>query len=255
MSIPSTPELLQYAGDFRSPAVQASARLLAHVAGDIDAVPVSACMRIDDPANERACRRLRARWKLSSVGGIVVLTLALLLFATGILLDLPLLALVAGILCILIIIFALLEIAHRSKALRRVVAARGIDVAAGNVRGVSIENALTFSKMKVVPEDLALLWIDPQLHCVRLEGLSHRYIIYATDVVSLSVRRGPAQSTTSVTYRIGPTELSLTLSEIQGNVLEIYKQSFGLASRMHPKLVEALTAPEQEPIVDAIAEP
>ena len=68
------------------------------------------------------------------------------------------------------------------------------------------------------------------------------------------MRRGPAQASTSITYRIGPTQLSLTLAEIHGNVLEMYKQLFGLAQRMHPKLIEALTAPEQEPIVDAIAE-
>jgi hypothetical protein len=244
--------LLQYAGDFRSAAVEASGVLLAHVAGDADAVPISSCTRVGDEASEQECRRMRQWMGVGSLIGIGLLTIALCAIAAGTVLGEPLVILGGVGMCFIVLGQTLYHIWRRTVRTRRIVAARGIELTPDN-RCVTIENALTYSKMKFIPEDMAILWVDVPGHCVRLEGMGHRYIIYAADVTNLSVRRGPAQSSTSITYRMGTAQLALTLAENQGNLLEMFLQTVGLAPRLHRSLIAALTAPAEE-IVDAIPE-
>jgi hypothetical protein len=249
----TVPGLLQYAGDFRSEAVEASRVLLAPVAGDVDAVAVSTCTHVEDEVNLRACLRARRQMMVTSIAGIVVVTAGVIAGALGRIHNQQTLLLVAIFVSLFGLGLMLWQIWSRNAAVRRMAIARGVEVEP-SVRCVTIENAMTYSSMKFVPEDVALVWIDPGRHCVRLEGMSHRYIIYAADVVNLAVRRGPAQTSTSVTYRMGSAQLALTLAESQGNLLEIFMQTFGLAQRMHPTLIAALTAPAGEEVLDAIAE-
>ena len=245
--------LLNYAGDFRGEAVEASRVLLSPVAGDVEALAVSSCTRIDGADTEAACRRVQWALWLGSVFGIAMITLPPILIVAALLLDLIWLILVAIAVAAGMIVLTLIQIWRRTVQLRAIVVARGLELPP-HARCVTIENALTYSSLKFVPEDMAILLMDAPRCRVRLEGLRHRYLIYAADVVSLSVRRGPAQSSTSVTYRSGSTTLSLTLAENQSNLLEMMKQTFGRAPRLHRMLCDVLTPPEDPPVLDAIVE-
>ncbi len=54
---------------------------------------------------------------------------------------------------------------------------------------VSIEDGRTYEKMKAVPEDVGAAILHPGSHCVQIEGLTHRYMIYADDVDEMTVKR------------------------------------------------------------------
>jgi hypothetical protein len=252
----TVPALLPYAGDFRSEAVEASQVLLAPVAGDAEAVTLSSCTRIHDDANDEVCRRFRRAMRFGTIFAISIGMLAVLVGGVGMLLGEELGVLIAVGLLLGVLLFSGVSIEWRDRKVRRLVSARGVELTP-RIRCIRIENALTYNSLKVVPEDLAMVCVDPARHCVRLEGLSHRYIIYAADVTHLAVRRMPGQCSTAITYRIGAMQLALTLAESQSNVFELLLQAVGRVPRLHRVLVEALTAPPpaaEEEILDAIAE-
>jgi len=249
----NTPGLLQYAGDFRSEAVEASRILLAPVAGDAEAVTLSTCTRIHDDVNDQVCRRFWRVMRFGTIFGISVVMLAVLVGGVGMLLGEGLWVLVAVGLLVGVLVFSGACVEWRDRKVRRLVAARGVELTP-RIRCIRIENALTYSSLKLVPEDLAMACVDRLRHCVRLEGLSHRYIIYAADVTHLALRRMPGQCSTAVTYRIGAMQLALTLAESKSNVFELLLQAVGRVPRLHRVLVDALTAPAEEEILEAIAE-
>jgi hypothetical protein len=67
--------------------------------------------------------------------------------------------------------------------------------------------------MKVTTEDFGLVTFERDIGRVLMEGSSHRYVIYAQDVVSY-VRRGKGSSQVNLTisYRVDQTVLSLALT-------------------------------------------
>lgn len=76
---------------------------------------------------------------------------------------------------------------------------------------VNIENARTYQKLKLLPEDLGILLLHPATHCVQIEALSYRYLIYAADVTRLERFKTREQEAVFLSYRIGSEILELAI--------------------------------------------
>jgi hypothetical protein len=76
---------------------------------------------------------------------------------------------------------------------------------------VRIEEAATYNRFKMMAEDLGILIPIAERRCVQIEGLSHRYLIQATDVIELRRITGTKSDVVVLSYRIGPEILSLAV--------------------------------------------
>lgn len=107
---------------------------------------------------------------------------------------------------------------------------------------VGIEHALTFDKIKAVPEDLGLLVIEPKKQLVRIEGVRCRYIVHGRDVISIKHQAGASSAVkgVSITYRVGTVTLSITVST-DSIWDELRRQTIGLRQNpLFPRLSDAL---------------
>jgi hypothetical protein len=81
------------------------------------------------------------------------------------------------------------------------------------VFSVDIEDASTFTKQTKAPKDLGFLGLDPVNRRIVIEGVVHRYVIRAEDVICIESVRFRDTVGTEVAYRIGDrAELTITLS-------------------------------------------
>jgi hypothetical protein len=78
-------------------------------------------------------------------------------------------------------------------------------------RIVRLENARTYNRPKIIADDFAGLLFHRESQCVQMEGLMHRYLIYAGDVVALHIVRAGFNEAVTVSYRAGGVQLDLTL--------------------------------------------
>lgn len=76
---------------------------------------------------------------------------------------------------------------------------------------VTIENAATFEKIKLSPEDSGVLIPHPDVGCVRIEGLVCRYIIHAKDVRAVTRVKGPNSEAVGLDYAIGNIPLRIAV--------------------------------------------
>ncbi|MEX2114700.1 MAG: hypothetical protein WD845_16025 [Pirellulales bacterium] len=108
----------------------------------------------------------------------------------------------------------------------------------GRPKLVSIENAHSFSKLKIVPEDMGYLVLDASTRTLTIEGVMHRYVIRGEDVLEIEQQRGGNTTATTVTYAVGRAELSIALTQASiGH--EVKKQTIG--AKRDP-LLESLQA-------------
>jgi hypothetical protein len=78
---------------------------------------------------------------------------------------------------------------------------------------VRVEDASTYERFKLVVEEHGILYPCGD-DCVRIEGVTHRYLIRARDVVQLKhVKRGIAD-VVFLSYRIGPEVLGLAITGV-----------------------------------------
>jgi hypothetical protein len=91
---------------------------------------------------------------------------------------------------------------------------------------VELEDTTTFSKMKAVTEDLGVALAYPEQRCVVIEGISHRYLIYADDVTLLREVPGPTASGLGIQYLAAGERLDLTLT-YQTVWAELKRQTIG----------------------------
>ena len=112
---------------------------------------------------------------------------------------------------------------------------------------VEVEPTETFSKMKAVSEDLGLLLLYPDRRCLVVEGLTHRYLVHARDVVA--VREVPGSTTVGagILYSAGGQPLDITLGH-QSLWVELKRQTIGSGrDRVLEKIVKTL-APDGPPL-------
>ena len=102
---------------------------------------------------------------------------------------------------------------------------------------VSLEEAQTYGRPKILAEDIGVLMCHPEATCVVLEGVSCKYVIYGKDVVSLRLHDN--SKTVLVKYRIGQTALDVAIVPRSVGA-EIKRQaqggSFGLFDQMRQAL-------------------
>ena len=222
--------ILSYVGDFRAEAMQAAAE------GNPNA---SRCERIEpiDPA----ARAIRRHLAYANVGGLAVAVLGLAAIPGGIVLESPALFLLGLGVFFLAVIAVVGEAMMRNGRVRRLVVRRcGAEQVPRGAPCVSIEDARTFSQLKTAPEDMGLLWIEPDAGTLILEGLSHRYRIQGADVMRISKRWALCITAVTIAYRINGVELELTLAENQINIFEVMRQIIGMRPRILPIIERAL---------------
>ena len=106
----------------------------------------------------------------------------------------------------------------------------------------SIENAHTYDRLKVVGDDLGILLIHPEAHCVEIEGIRFRYLIYAGDVRFLSLHKN--QRTILLGYEVDGEQIDLAI--VPRGVLGGYKlQPADLGSGLLGLVCQAISDPEE----------
>lgn len=74
-----------------------------------------------------------------------------------------------------------------------------------------VEDARTFTTMKITPEDFAFVGFDSSGRRVILEGLLFRYVIHAADVLSASQQAGAMTTGVQIVFRVGRVVVGITL--------------------------------------------
>jgi hypothetical protein len=76
---------------------------------------------------------------------------------------------------------------------------------------VGVEDARTFTKMKLAPEDFAYVGFDAAQRRLILEGLLFRYMIRAADVLTVGQAQGSTTTGTQIVFRVGRVVVGVTL--------------------------------------------
>ena len=97
---------------------------------------------------------------------------------------------------------------------------------------IEIEDAATFEKLKLQPEDQGHLFLDPARHAVLIEGLSHRYTIFCEDLVAMIQVFANGSLGVRIIYYVGDATLDMTVS-----------QSGSLKHHLRAQTIGAKTAP------------
>jgi hypothetical protein len=109
---------------------------------------------------------------------------------------------------------------------------------------VELEETRTFSKMKAVTEDLGVVLMYPEQRCVVIEGVTHRYLIYAEDVVEVRPVAGPTSSGFGIHYLAAGEPLDITLT-YQTVWMELKRQTVGAGRN---PILEQIAATLQPPV-------
>jgi hypothetical protein len=98
--------------------------------------------------------------------------------------------------------------------LRRHFARRGgsiVEIAGGRHELIRIEDPATFHISKLTPEDWGIAVLDGARARLLIEGVSHRYVILAQDVIELTALKATTASA-RVTYRVGEVTLGVVIN-------------------------------------------
>ena len=109
---------------------------------------------------------------------------------------------------------------------------------------VSIENAHTYNQLKALAEDTGYLLIHPEAHCLEVEAISCRYLIYAADVLDLSLHANG--KTILVSYKAAGERLDLAIIP-RSIVGEVKHQTLGSGRDRFHRVQQALTLPPAPP--------
>lgn len=94
---------------------------------------------------------------------------------------------------------------------------------------VNIEDAATFSKMKLTPEDMGYLLIDQERRMLLIEGIRFRYRIHGRDAVHIAQIMGSTQTGAAVTVKIGSITVRLALQH--DSIRHELKRQSGVTSK------------------------
>jgi hypothetical protein len=104
-----------------------------------------------------------------------------------------------------------------------------------------VEDASTFTKMKLAPEDLAYMAFDSAGRRLILEGLLYRYVIHADDVLFLGEVPGATTTGVQITFRVGEVAIAITL-QMDSVWHEFRRQALPFFPGQNPLLRPMLTA-------------
>lgn len=104
-----------------------------------------------------------------------------------------------------------------------------------------VEDASTFTKMKLAPEDLAYMAFDSAGRRLILEGLVYRYVIHADDVLFLGEVPGANTTGVQITFRVGEVAIAITL-QMDSVWHELRRQTMPFFPGQNPLLRPMLTA-------------
>jgi hypothetical protein len=76
---------------------------------------------------------------------------------------------------------------------------------------VGVEDARTFTTMKVAPEDFAYVGFDAANYRLILEGLTFRYVIHARDVISVTQAAGATTTGVQIVFRVASAVVGITI--------------------------------------------
>ena len=74
---------------------------------------------------------------------------------------------------------------------------------------VALEDAPTYGSMKILAEDVGLVYLYPEAHYVKIYGLSYEYLIHGKDVVHLSLHSN--QKSVLLSYRVAGERIDLAV--------------------------------------------
>jgi hypothetical protein len=106
---------------------------------------------------------------------------------------------------------------------------------------ISLEYAPTYGSMKLLAEDVGLIYIYPETCCVRIDGLSYEYVIQSKDVVGLSLH-SDAKSVL-LSYRVAEELLDLAIAP-RSVLAELKRQTVGSSRGLFLKMRDALRLDE-----------
>jgi hypothetical protein len=89
-----------------------------------------------------------------------------------------------------------------------------------------VEDARTFTTMKIAPEDFAYIGFDAANRRVILEGVTFRYVIHAHDVLSVGQATGAATTGVQIVFRVARVIVGITL-QYDSVWNELKKQTIG----------------------------
>jgi len=248
--------------DFRDEAVTASEASLAQCGwhrqapaeGDLVESGLSYCVKAEGDG-QGALRRLRRRMLVAFLLGFVLLGMAIVAIGvnsraekTGAPHSEAVMLVLAGsgVVGFLTLLFYAVT-AHRRVArrlvLNRILVERG---GASEPVFVCIEDGQTFQKPKLLPEDIGAVILHPASRCVQIEGVTHRYMIYAEDVLKMDCVKAPAYQALTIEYTIDPTNLQIALFDARFTS-EVKRQTIGSRNKFFHEIQAILASGPNEP--------
>jgi hypothetical protein len=230
--------------DFRLPAVAASEALLRTLPSglSLEKRGVSYCL-----ARRPSLSRHRAPIKVTAVASAILGLLGVasggiigLLSKSGMLADsLSLLAItlccsVGGILLLLLPVFV------ERWIVRQHLSQHDEDCGSGSEHKgihVALEYAPTYGSIKLLAEDVGLLYIHPEADYVKIDGLSYQYVIQSKDVVDFSLHSNG--KSVLLSYTVGEELLDLVIAP-RSILAELKRQTMGSSRSLFVKLRDAL---------------
>jgi hypothetical protein len=106
---------------------------------------------------------------------------------------------------------------------------------------VALEYAPTYGSMKLLAEDVGLLYIYPEAHYVKIDGLSYEYVIQSKDVVGFSLHSNAKSVVLS--YTVGEERLDLVIAP-RSILAEFERQTTGSSRSLFVKMQDALEPAE-----------
>ena len=108
---------------------------------------------------------------------------------------------------------------------------------------VGIEDASTFHRMKVFPEDYGYLALDPSRALMVIEGIRYRYIIFGKDVSGIRQIAGATNSATAIEYAIGKGRLRIAVEYV--SIWHEMKRTFGISRDALIERIRATLDPDE----------
>ncbi|HEV3304567.1 MAG TPA: hypothetical protein VG055_33260 [Planctomycetaceae bacterium] len=106
---------------------------------------------------------------------------------------------------------------------------------------ISVENAATERSLKILAEDVGLIYMHPEADYVKIDGLSYEYVVHSQDVVDLSLHRN--LKNVLLSYRIGEERLDLVVKP-RSLLAELKRQRLGSSRDFFEKIQGALRGAE-----------
>jgi hypothetical protein len=107
----------------------------------------------------------------------------------------------------------------------------------------ALEDARTCSSLKLLAEDVGLIYMHPEDRYVKFAGLSYEYVIQGRDVVALSLR--PNRKSVLISYMVGEEQLDLVIVP-RGIRAELKRKMSGSSLSLFNRMLDALE-PEASP--------